>query len=207
MDSDRPVFMSGRPKPASSSLKWPSSPQALNFLGGFRLIVLRLRRLFLGEYHRGLKHFWSQWVCLGYDPALGNTKKALCHSCLVGRTYDKYRRRLPLTTLPIILLCIRDEVWSFLSLRVFGLLPLSSLVYSQCFGWCVLLPSWGVSSQIRLCTQNFKPKLLFNQRGRVFWFCWLEPGTSVRLCKYFFYLRAVKWLPKDPSVETLWIEQ
>ena len=73
----------------SSSLRGPS-PQALTLSRGARYIVWCLRRSYLGKCRRGQSHFWGCWSCLGYGPAPGQLKKALCHTRSVGGTYDKY---------------------------------------------------------------------------------------------------------------------
>ena len=49
------------------------SHQALTLFEGARFIAWHQRCLFLGEYWRGLRHFWSCQVCLGYGPAPGPT--------------------------------------------------------------------------------------------------------------------------------------
>ena len=56
-----------------------------------------------------------------------------------------------------------DEAWLFLSLRVFGLLTSSLLLFSQRFGRYVLWPS-GVC-RTREPTRNFELRPLLNQRG------------------------------------------
>ena len=56
-----------------------------------------------------------------------------------------------------------DEAWWFLSLRVFGLLPSSLLLFPQCFGWYVLLPSLGVCRTWEP-TWNFELHPLLNPR-------------------------------------------
>ena len=48
-----------------------------------------------------------------------------------------------------------------LSFRVFGLLSSSSLLYSQCFGWCIFQPSYSISCQTWEPTWNYKPNPLF----------------------------------------------
>ena len=73
MNSRKPAFTSGAPRPASSNL-WEPSPQALTLLGETRLIALSLKRLFLREYQRGLRHFYARQVCLGYGPEPGPTR-------------------------------------------------------------------------------------------------------------------------------------
>ena len=64
MDTGKPAFMSGTARPASSTLRGPSS-QVLTLLGGARIITLRLRHLILGECQRGRRHFWSRKADLG----------------------------------------------------------------------------------------------------------------------------------------------
>ena len=64
----------------------------------------------------------------------------------------------------IICLNFWDEVWWFLSLRVFRLLSSSLLFYSQCFGQYVLRLS-SVVCRTREPTQNFEPCPLFNPRS------------------------------------------
>ena len=67
-----------------------SVPQALNPLVGARFIAWGLRHPFLGECWVIFEANWR--VCatvLRLDPR----KKALCHTHLVGGTYDKYRRQ------------------------------------------------------------------------------------------------------------------
>ena len=56
IDSGKPAFISGTPRPASSSFRG-ASPQALTFLEGARFIAWRLKHLFLGECRRGPRHF------------------------------------------------------------------------------------------------------------------------------------------------------
>ena len=56
-----------------------------------------------------------------------------------------------------------DEAW-FLSLRVFGLLSSSSLLFPQSFGRYVLRPSSGVC-RIREPSRNFELHPLLNPRG------------------------------------------
>ena len=56
-------------------------PQVLTCLSRAWFIPLHLRCPFLRECWRGPKHFWSWWVCLGYEPAPAPTlKKALYHT-------------------------------------------------------------------------------------------------------------------------------
>ena len=75
----------------SSSLSG-SSPQALTHFRESRFITWHLKCSFLGECWRDPKYFWSCQACLGYGPVPGPTlKKALCHTHLVGGTYDKYQ--------------------------------------------------------------------------------------------------------------------
>ena len=66
MDSSWPAFISGVPRPASSSLRGLSS-QDLIFLWGAKFIAWCLRHIFLTEYRWGLRHFQSLLACLGYD--------------------------------------------------------------------------------------------------------------------------------------------
>ena len=65
--------------------------------------------------------------------------------------------------LPATISCLNfwDEVWWFLSLRVFGLLSSSLLLFQQHFDWYVLQPSSGVC-WTREPSQNFKLRPLFN---------------------------------------------
>ena len=56
-----------------------------------------------------------------------------------------------------------DEVWWFLSLRVFGFSS-SLLIFPQRFGWYVLLPSLGVCWS-REPSRNFELRPLLNPRG------------------------------------------
>ena len=58
----------------------------------------------------------------------------------------------------------RDEAWWFLSLRVFGLLSSSLLLFPQCFGQYVLRPSSGVC-WTRQPSWNFELCPLLNLRG------------------------------------------
>ena len=44
-----------------------------------------------GEYRRGRRHFRKSRARMGYGPALGPTKKALCHTCPLGGAVIKYR--------------------------------------------------------------------------------------------------------------------
>ena len=62
------------------------SPQALTLFGRVGFIAWCL-----GECWRGQRHFWECWVRVGSGPApVPTSKKALRHTCLVGRTEDKY---------------------------------------------------------------------------------------------------------------------
>ena len=53
-------------------------PPGLILLGGLWFITWCLRRPSLGEYWRGLRHFWSRKACMDYGPALGPTLKRPC---------------------------------------------------------------------------------------------------------------------------------
>ena len=77
IDSGKLVFMSGSPRPTSSSLRDPLL-QALTLLGGAMFSAWRLRRPFLGECRWVPRYFWRCWACLGYGPALGPTLKRPC---------------------------------------------------------------------------------------------------------------------------------
>ena len=61
-------------------------------------------------------------------------------------------------------LSFRDETWWFLSLRVYGLLSSSSLLFPQRFGRFVLQPSSGVC-RTREPSRNFELRALLNPRG------------------------------------------
>ena len=58
-----------------------------------------------------------------------------------------------------------DEASFLLSIRIFGLLTSSLLLYSQRFGWYVLRSSSGVSCRTRVSTQNLELKPLFHPHG------------------------------------------
>ena len=89
-----------------------------------------------------------------------------------------------------------DEACWFLSLRVFGLLSSSLLLFPQRFGWYVLQPFSGIC-RTRELSRNFKARLLLNSREspvmiplaitgykcKVFLYCYsplvrIEPETS-----------------------------
>ena len=57
-----------------------------------------------------------------------------------------------------------DQVWWFLSLRVFGLLSSSLLLFPQRFGWDFLRPSSSVC-WTREPTRNFELRPLLNPQG------------------------------------------
>ena len=73
MDSSKSGFMSGAPRPASSSHRRPSSQVAI-LLGGLGLSpgAWSLKHPFWGECRRGPRNFWSHQVCLSYGPAPGH---------------------------------------------------------------------------------------------------------------------------------------
>ena len=88
----------------------------------------------------------------------------------------------------IIFACLNfwDEAWWFLSFRVFTLLSSSLLLYSQCFGQCVLWPSSEVTCWTQEPTWNFEPRPLFNPWGRFLvcsqdWTCNLQMIVSKKL--------------------------
>ena len=84
------------------SLMGLSPHPALTLLGGARFIAWHLRCLFFWEYWQSPMHFLKCQACLSYGPPPGPTlKKTLCHTCLVGGTYDKYSCRVDV--LPYIL--------------------------------------------------------------------------------------------------------
>ena len=58
----------------------------------------------------------------------------------------------------------RQNIAGFLSLRVFGLLSSSLLLFPQRFGWYVLRPSSGVC-RTREPSRNFELRPLLNPRG------------------------------------------
>ena len=75
MNSGKPVFF-----------------QALTLIGGARLMAWRLRRTFLEKCQRSPRHFLEPPGMSGLWPCtLSLLKKALCHTCPVGGTNDKYR--------------------------------------------------------------------------------------------------------------------
>ena len=67
-----------------------------------------------------------------------------------------------------------DEACWFLSLRFFGLLSSSLLLFPQRFGQYVLRPSSGV------CRTREPSRNYWNHGGRLFWFRLPYPGTSVK---------------------------
>ena len=66
-------------------------PQALTQIRRARFIVWRLRRPFLGECQRVSRHFGNARHVCATALRPESPKKALCHTCLVGGTEDKYR--------------------------------------------------------------------------------------------------------------------
>ena len=83
MDSSRPAFLSGAPRPVSSSLRGPS-PQVLTLFVGARFITRRLKHPILGECWRGPRNFWSSWTCPEPGPTYKRPYATLILS--VGRT-------------------------------------------------------------------------------------------------------------------------
>ena len=69
--------------------------QALTLLGEVRFIVWRLRYPFLGECRPSPKNFWSCQDMTWLQPCtwthLKKKKNALCHTCPVSGTNDKYQ--------------------------------------------------------------------------------------------------------------------
>ena len=82
----KPAFMSGVPRPASSNLRGPY-PQTLTLLGGARFITWCLRHPFLRQ---GPRNFFEMLGVSGLWPCTWiHLKKALCHTCPVGRTNER----------------------------------------------------------------------------------------------------------------------
>ena len=78
MDSGKPIFLSGAPRPASSSLRGLSS-QAVTLLRGAKFIAWCLRHRFLGEFQRDPRNFWNCQTCLAYGSRPGSTLKGPVH--------------------------------------------------------------------------------------------------------------------------------
>ena len=111
------------------------------------------------------KHNSRQWWIHTNGLALVKFKKKYC--CVI---YKLFR----LTTnlfIPIYLSCRNfwDKACWFLSLRVFGLLSTSLLLFSLRFGRYVLRRSSGVC-RIREPSRNFELRPLLNPWGWLFWF-------------------------------------
>ena len=76
---------------ASSSLRGPS-PQVLTLFGEVGFIASCLRCPFLGECWRTQGIFGTAGhVCGLKSCARTHQKKALCYTCMLGGTYDKYQ--------------------------------------------------------------------------------------------------------------------
>ena len=88
MDPGKPAFMSGVPRPVSSSF-WGPCSRTLTLFEGATFIAWHLRHPFLEECRRGKRHFWSHQSLQPYHQT--HLKRALCHTRPVSWTYDKYR--------------------------------------------------------------------------------------------------------------------
>ena len=90
---------------------------------------------------------------LRYHPyfwyAIDSSNKYITFVCysLLESSNQNYTVDIVLLVFSIICLNFWDEAWWFLSLRVFGLLSSSLLLFPQCFGRYVLRPSSGFCRQ------------------------------------------------------------
>ena len=115
--------------------------------------------------HRYLFYFWR--INHGYMIATNSTQNnTLLHKKPIMKSIicAKLIKSKSSVVTHFSCLNIWDEVWWFLSLRVFELLSSSSLLFPQRFGWYILRTSSGVC-RTREPSWNFKLRPLLNPRG------------------------------------------